>query len=196
MQARRGKSSLVNLIPRFYDVTEGTVFVNGRNVRDWPLAALRASIGVVQQEAILFSGMIRENLRWGNPDATDEMVEEAASVAQAHRFILDFPHGYDTELGQRGINLSGGQKQRLCIARALLRKPDILILDDSTSAVDLSTEARFREALTTMPCKTTVFLIARRISKYISPKWVKGTLAFLTQPHLFRRVCSMMVAGR
>ena len=163
-----GKSTLVNLIPRFYDATAGEVLVHGRDVRTFALDELRGSIGVVLQEAILFSGTIRDNIRWGKQDATDDQVMEAAKAAQAHEFVMGFPDGYDTVVGQRGVNLSGGQKQRLSIARALLRTPDILILDDSTSAVDLATEARFRKALSGLMGKTTVLLIAQRINSVMS----------------------------
>lgn len=163
-----GKSTLVNLIPRFYDVTEGEVLVHGRNVKTYPLDALRGSIGTVLQQAVLFSGTVRDNIRWGRQDASDEAVEEAAKAAQAHDFVMGFPDGYDTMIGQQGVNLSGGQKQRLSIARALLRKPPILILDDSTSAVDLATEARFRQALANLMGTTTVLLIAQRINSVMN----------------------------
>ena len=159
-----GKSTLVSLIPRLYDVTEGAVLIDGQNVRNIPLELLRSSVGFVLQESILFTGSIRENLRWGKEDATDEEIERAARMAQAHEFIMDFPEGYDTLLGQRGVNLSGGQKQRLAIARAILKEPPILILDDSTSAVDLGTESRIQAALNQMRRKPTIFVIAQRIS--------------------------------
>jgi ATP-binding cassette subfamily B multidrug efflux pump len=159
-----GKSSLVNLIPRLYDVTTGAVLVDGNDVRDYPLEALRAGIGVVLQKNTLFSGTIRENLLWGQEDATQAEIEVACQDAQAHDFILSFPEGYDTQLGQGGVNLSGGQKQRLCIARAILKQPRILILDDSTSAVDSATEALIRESFDRHLAQTTVFIIAQRIS--------------------------------
>ncbi len=159
-----GKSTLVNLIPRFYDATEGEVLVDGINVKDYPLEDLRHRIGMVLQNNVLFSGTIRENLLWGNPDATEEEVIQAAKDAQAYDFILSFPKGFDTWLEQGGVNVSGGQKQRLCIARAMLRKPSILILDDSTSAVDSATEALIRESFHENLKDTTVFLIAQRIS--------------------------------
>ena len=159
-----GKSTLVNLIPRFYDATEGEVLVDGINVKDYPLEDLRHRIGMVLQNNVLFSGTIRENLLWGNPDATEEEVIQAAKDAQAYDFIMSFPKGFDTWLEQGGVNVSGGQKQRLCIARAMLRKPSILILDDSTSAVDSATEARIRESFHENLKDTTVFLIAQRIS--------------------------------
>lgn len=159
-----GKTTLVNLIPRLYDATTGAVLVDGVDVRDYPLETLRAQIGVVLQKNTLFSGTIRDNLRWGDPDATQAELEAACRAAQAHDFILDFPDGYDTLLGQGGVNLSGGQKQRLSIARAMLKKPKILILDDSTSAVDSTTESRIRQAFLQELHATTVFIIAQRIS--------------------------------
>ncbi len=158
------KSSMVQLIPRLYDTTGGEVLVDGRNVRDYRLDELRKSIGVVLQKNELFSGTIIENLRWGNPDATFEEVEEAARAAEAHDFVMSFEKGYDTVLGRGGVNVSGGQKQRLCIARALLRKPKILILDDSTSAVDSTTELKIRANLQRLMKDTTVFIITQRIN--------------------------------
>ncbi len=136
-----GKSTLVNLIPRFYDVTGGEILLDGRDVRDYALDDLRGRIGMVLQNNVLFSGTIRENLLWGNPDATEEEIIQAAKDAQAYDFIMSFPDGLDTHIDQGGVNVSGGQKQRLCIARAMLRRPEVLILDDSTSAVDSTTEA-------------------------------------------------------
>ncbi len=159
-----GKSSLVNLIPRFYDVTGGSVLVDGVDVRDYPLEELRARIGMVLQTNILFTGTVRENLLWGKPDATEEEIVQAAKDAQAYDFIKQLPQGFDTELTQGGTNVSGGQKQRLCIARAMLRKPAILILDDSTSAVDSATEAAIRESFHHNLKDTTVIIIAQRIS--------------------------------
>ncbi|BCY16717.1 ABC transporter [Leptolinea sp. HRD-7] len=159
-----GKTSLINLIPRLYDTTSGAVLVDGVDVRDYKLKDLREGIGVVLQKNILFSGSIKDNLRWGNETATDEQIEEACRDAQIHEFIASLPNGYDTELGQGGVNVSGGQKQRLCIARAMLKKPKILILDDSTSAVDTATEAKIREAFYHNLADTTVFVIAQRIS--------------------------------
>lgn len=159
-----GKSSLVQLIPRLYDVSEGRVLVDGRDVRDFTIDSLREGIGVVLQKNTLFSGTIAQNLRWGNENATDEEVIEAAKAAQAHDFIEALPNGYDSWLEQGGVNVSGGQKQRLCIARAMLKKPAILILDDSTSAVDTATESRIRRSFDTMLGHTTVFIIAQRIS--------------------------------
>jgi ATP-binding cassette subfamily B protein len=159
-----GKSSLVNLIPRFYDVTDGAVLVDDVDVRDYPLEQLRSRIGMVLQTNILFTGTIRENLLWGKPDATEEELIQAAKDAQAYDFIMSFPDGFDTYLDQGGVNVSGGQKQRLCIARAMLRKPAILILDDSTSAVDSTTEAAIRQSFATNLKDTTVIIIAQRIS--------------------------------
>jgi len=159
-----GKSTLVHLIPRLYDVSAGAVLVDGHDVRDYSLETLRAGIGVVLQKNNLFSGTIRDNLLWGREDATQAEIEAACRDAQAHEFILSFPKGYDTVLGQGGVNLSGGQKQRLCIARAILKGPKILILDDSTSAVDSATEASIRESFDHHLAQITVFIIAQRIS--------------------------------
>jgi ATP-binding cassette subfamily B protein len=159
-----GKSSLVNLIPRFYDVTGGAVLVDDVDVRDYPLEELRSRIGMVLQTNVLFTGTIRENLLWGKPDATEEEMIQAAKDAQAYDFIMSFPEGFDTYLDQGGVNVSGGQKQRLCIARAMLRKPAILILDDSTSAVDSTTEAAIRSSFAKNLKDTTVIIIAQRIS--------------------------------
>ena len=159
-----GKSSLVNLIPRFYDVTGGAVLVDDLDVRDYPLEELRSRIGMVLQTNVLFTGTIRENLMWGRDDATEEEMIRAAKDAQAYDFIMSFPEGFDTVLTQGGTNVSGGQKQRLCIARAMLRKPAILILDDSTSAVDSATEAAIRESFAKNLKDTTVIIIAQRIS--------------------------------
>ena len=159
-----GKSSLVNLIPRFYDVTGGAVLVDGVDVRDYPLEELRARIGMVLQNNVLFTGTVRENLLWGKPDAGEEELIQAARDAQAYDFIMGLPDGFDTYLAQGGVNVSGGQKQRLCIARAMLRKPAVLILDDSTSAVDSATEAKIRESFHQNLKDTTVIIIAQRIS--------------------------------
>ena len=159
-----GKSSLVNLIPRFYDVTGGAVLVDGMDVRDYPLEQLRARIGMVLQTNVLFSGTIRENLMWGREDATEEEMVQAAKDAQAYDFIMSFPDGFDTLLTQGGTNVSGGQKQRLCIARALLKHPKILILDDSTSAVDTRTDAMIRQAFREEIPGTTKLIIAQRVS--------------------------------
>ena len=156
------KSSLIQLISRLYDTTEGTVKVGGRDVRDYDLDSLRNQVAVVLQKNILFSGTIRENLRWGNKDASDEELVQACKLACADEFITQFPDGYDTYIEQGGTNVSGGQKQRLCIARALLKKPKILILDDSTSVVDTRTDARIRSALREYIPETTKIIIAQR----------------------------------
>jgi len=163
-----GKSTLVNLIPRFYDPTSGKVAVNGIDLRQANLGSLQMRIGVVPQESILFSGSIRENLRYGRPTATDAEVEQAAKAAQIHAFIQSLPEGYDTHIEQRGANLSGGQKQRMAIARALVVKPDYLILDDSTSAVDVETEASIQEAIRQMMRGKTIFMVAQRISTVLN----------------------------
>lgn len=159
-----GKTSLVQLIPRLYDVMEGRVLVGGHDVRDYRLDTLRNSVAVVLQKNVLFSGTIKGNLRWGNENATDEELEKACKAAQAHDFITSFPDGYDTDLGQGGVNVSGGQKQRLSIARALLKQPKIIILDDSTSAVDTATDSKIRQALKENLINTTKIIIAQRIT--------------------------------
>jgi ATP-binding cassette subfamily B multidrug efflux pump len=164
-----GKTSLVHLIPRFYDVGAGRVLVDGHDVRELEQETLRRQIGIALQEVVLFSGTIRDNIRYGHPQATDDEVIAAAKMAQAHEFILSFPEGYDTQLGQRGVNLSGGQKQRIAIARALLVQPAILILDDSTSSVDVETESKIQAALENdqnvfQHKQRTSFIIAQRIS--------------------------------
>ena len=156
------KSTLIQLISRLYDVTEGSVKVGGHDVREYDIEALRNQVAVVLQKNVLFSGTIKENLRWGNKDATDEEIKEACVLAQADEFVSSFPEGYDTYIEQGGANVSGGQKQRLCIARALLKKPKILILDDSTSAVDTHTDALIRRAFKTYIPETTKIIIAQR----------------------------------
>lgn len=158
------KSSLIQLISRLYDATEGTVKVGGLDVRDYDLESLRNQVAVVLQKNVLFSGTIKENLRWGNQEAADEELIEACKLAQADEFISRFPNGYDTYIEQGGANVSGGQKQRLCIARALLKKPKILILDDSTSAVDTKTDMLIRQAFKTYIPETTKLIIAQRIA--------------------------------
>lgn len=158
-----GKTTLVQMIPRLYDPDEGEVLVDGVNVKEYSLEHLREGVGMVLQKNVLFSGTIRENLMWGDENASEEEVEKAAAAAQAG-FIRDFTEGYETELGQGGVNVSGGQKQRLCIARALLKKPKILILDDSTSAVDTATEAKIRESFSGLLKETTKIIIAQRIT--------------------------------
>lgn len=159
-----GKSSLVQLIPRLYDVTEGSVKVGGRDVREYDIKSLRDSVAMVLQKNLLFSGTIKENLRWGNENATNEEIIDACKMAQADDFVRSFPDGYDTKIEQGGTNVSGGQKQRLCIARALLKKPKILILDDSTSAVDTKTDALIRAGFKSYIPETTKIIIAQRIA--------------------------------
>ncbi len=168
-----GKSTLIHLIPRFYDVTAGRITLDGIDIRDLPIDSLRSQVGIAMQEAVLFSGTIRDNIRYGRPTASDAAVVEAAQAAQAHDFIMTLPAGYDTILGQRGVNLSGGQKQRLSIARALLVRPRVLVLDDSTSAVDFETEAKIEAALAEVLMdeyarSTTVFVVAQRISTVLN----------------------------
>ena len=163
-----GKSSLIQLIPRFYDVSSGRVTIDDVDVRDINEATLRQKISIALQESVLFSGTIRDNIRYGRPDASDEAVIETAKIAQAHDFISSFPNGYDAIVGQRGVNLSGGQKQRIAIARALLTQPDLLILDDSTSAVDVETEAKLQDALISLRQGRTSFVVAQRISTVLS----------------------------
>ena len=158
------KSSLIQLIPRLYDVTEGCVKVGGQDVRSYNLESLRNQVAVVLQKNVLFSGTIKDNLRWGNPNATDEEMQEACRLAQADEFIQQFPDQYDTWIEQGGSNVSGGQKQRLCIARALLKKPKILILDDSTSAVDTRTDALIRKGFREFIPETTKIIIAQRVA--------------------------------
>lgn len=158
-----GKSTLVQLLPRLYDVFSGNLIVGGNDVKDYDLEILRNEIAMVLQKNVLFSGTIRENLLWGNENATDDEIIEACKLAQAHDFITSFPNGYETELGQGGVNVSGGQKQRLCIARALLKNPKILILDDSTSAVDTATEGKIRKAFAEKLPHTTKIIISQRV---------------------------------
>jgi ATP-binding cassette subfamily B protein len=159
-----GKTSVINLIPRFYDVNSGQICIDGHDVKDLKLDSLRGAIGMVLQDNILFSGSIRDNIAYGKPTATIEDVQAAAKAAQAHEFITAMPHGYDTVVGERGVGLSGGQKQRIAIARALLINPRILILDDSTSAVDAETEFQIQQALDKLMKNRTTFVIAQRIS--------------------------------
>ncbi|NLX36876.1 MAG: ABC transporter ATP-binding protein [Chloroflexi bacterium] len=163
-----GKSTIINLIPRFYDVTEGAVLIDGYDVRDLTLDSLRSQIGIVLQETTLFEGTIRENLAFGRADASQEAIEQAARAAEAHEFIMSFTDGYDTHVGERGVTLSGGQKQRIAIARALLRDPRILILDDATSSVDLSTEFRIQQALERLMAGRTSIVIAQRVATVLN----------------------------
>lgn len=163
-QTGAAKSTLVQLIPRLYEATEGTVYIDGHPVYEYPLKELRDSIAMVLQKNTLFSGTVKDNLRWGKEDATDREIEDACRIACVDEFIDRLEHGYDTELGQGGVNVSGGQKQRLCIARAVLKSPKVIILDDSTSAVDTATEAKIREGLAGSMPGTTKIIIAQRIS--------------------------------
>ncbi len=163
-----GKSTLVHLIPRFYDVDDGSVMLDGVDVRELSLHQLRTHVGVALQEPVLFSGTVRDNIRYGRPDASEEAVIAAAKAAQAHGFITSFPEGYDTHIGQRGVNLSGGQKQRVAIARALLVEPEVLILDASTSNVDVQTEIEIERALEQVMANATTFVIAQRISSVLT----------------------------
>lgn len=158
---------MVQLIPRLYDVNSGSVLVDGVDVKEYSLKNLRDGVGMVLQKNVLFSGSIEENLKWGDENATQKEIEKAAQAAQADGFINAFTDGYNMELGQGGVNVSGGQKQRLCIARALLKKPKILILDDSTSAVDTATEAKIRQAFSTTLKDTTKIIIAQRITSVV-----------------------------
>jgi len=159
-----GKTSLVNLIPRFYDATVGEVIVDGINVKDYPLKKLRDKIGVVPQKAVLFKGSIRENMRWGNKNATDEEIMEAINIAQAGEIVAQKKEGLDFLIEQGGKNLSGGQRQRFTIARAIVKKPEILILDDSASALDFATDAALRKALRELPWNPTIFIVSQRTS--------------------------------
>jgi ATP-binding cassette, subfamily B, multidrug efflux pump len=163
-----GKSTIINLIPRFYDVREGRVLVDGNDIRDVTLESLRSQIGIVLQETNLFDGTIRDNIAFGCPEATDEEIERVAKAAEAHDFVMRFPNGYDTHVGERGVNLSGGQKQRIAIARALLLDPAILILDDATSSVDLSTEYRIQKALTNLMQGRTSIVVAQRVATVLN----------------------------
>ena len=186
-----GKSSIVNLIPRFYDVTEGSVYVDGKDVRDYELNDLRNRISIVLQRTELFGGTITENIRWGKEDATLDEIRDVTRIAQADDFIMSFANGYDTIVGERGSSLSGGQKQRIAISRALIRDPEILIFDDSTSALDLSTEAKLYKALRETYQDTTIILIAQRVASAKNAKKIavidKGELvAFDSHDNLIK----------
>ena len=159
-----GKTTLCSLIPRFYDVTDGEIRIDGKNIKDVTLKSLRSNIGVVQQDTYLFMGTIRENIRYGKPEATDEEIIEAAKNANAHEFIMSFEKGYDTDIGQRGTKLSGGQKQRLSIARVFLKNPPILIFDEATSALDNESEQVVQESLEKLARNRTTFVIAHRLT--------------------------------
>jgi ATP-binding cassette subfamily B protein len=163
-----GKSSIVNLVPRFYDVASGRITWNGVDIREVRQSDLLAEVGVVPQETVLFSGTVRDNIRYGKPDASESEVTAAAKAAQAHDFIMNLPDGYDTRVEERGVNLSGGQKQRIAIARALLLKPSILILDDSTSSVDVETETKIQNAMKSWLDESTSFVVAQRISTVLN----------------------------
>ena len=163
-----GKSTIANLLPRFYDVTEGSITVEGMDVRDVTLSSLREQIGIVPQETMLFSGTVWENIRYGRLDATNEEIVEAAKAANADEFIRQLPNGYDTKLGERGVNISGGQRQRLAIARAILKDPQILILDEATSALDTESEKVVQAALDRLMVGRTSFVIAHRLSTILS----------------------------
>ncbi|MBQ9133235.1 MAG: ABC transporter ATP-binding protein [Clostridia bacterium] len=200
------KTTLVQLIPRLYDTTEGTVKVGGRDVRSYDIETLRGAVAMVLQKNLLFSGTIKENLRWGNPDATDEELIHACKLAQADEFVQSFPSGYDTYIEQGGSNVSGGQKQRLCIARALLKKPKILILDDSTSAVDTKTDAFIRAGFKEYIPETTKIIIAQRISSVMDADLIlvmengriaaKGTHDELMQTsEIYREIYEQQIGG-
>jgi ATP-binding cassette subfamily B protein len=201
-----GKSSLVHLIPRFYDVSDGAVTLDGVNVREVDEGVLHRHIGVALQETVLFSGSIRDNIRFGRPDASEEEVIAAAKMAQAHDFVTSFPEGYDTLVGQRGVNLSGGQKQRLAIARALLIQPAVLILDDSTSSVDMETEIKIQDALRVFMRGRTCFVIAQRISTVLNADKIlvldggrlvaEGThRELLAQSAIYREICASQLGN-
>jgi ATP-binding cassette subfamily B protein len=190
-----GKSSLVALLPRFYDVTSGYVSVGGVDVRDVKVEQLRSSIAIVPQKTTLFTGTILENIQWGRPGATRSDIEQAAKIAQAHDFITAFPEGYDTMLGQGGVNLSGGQKQRVSIARALVRNPSILILDDCTSSVDTATESKIRQGLGAFMHNLTSFVITQRITSVLRADRIlvleNGTMAGLGTHHQLMTSCNV-----
>ena len=202
-----GKSTLVQLIPRLYDVTEGCVRVGGEDVRRYDLDTLRGGVAMVLQKNQLFSGTIRENLRWGNPDATDDELAEACRLAAADEFISSFPEGYDTRIEQGGTNVSGGQKQRLCIARALLKRPKVLILDDSTSAVDMRTDAVIRAGFASYIPDTTKIIIAQRVASVMEADMIllleNGTIAargtheeLLAASEHYRELCREQMGGK
>jgi ATP-binding cassette subfamily B multidrug efflux pump len=176
-----GKTTLVNLIARFYDATEGRVLIDGADIRTVRQDSLLAQVGIVPQDTVLFSGTVRDNIRYGRPEASEAEVLKAAQAAQAHEFILELPNGYDTHVEERGVNLSGGQKQRIAIARALLTRPSILILDDSTSSVDVETETKIQAALDDLMQDRTCFVVAQRISTVLKAEKIvvieKGRIA-------------------
>ena len=200
------KSTLVQLIPRLYDATAGSVRVGGRDVRSYSLESLRDGVGIVLQKNVLFSGTIRENLLWGSPEATEDELQAACRTACADEFIRTLPEGLDTRLDQGGVNLSGGQRQRLCIARALLKRPKILIFDDSTSAVDTATESRIREALEAIPSMTKLVIAQRILSVMHADKIVilddgrihaVGThQSLLAESSIYREIYESQKGGR
>ena len=201
-----GKSSLVQLIPRLYDVTEGQVKVGGVDVRDYDIKTLRDSVAMVLQKNQLFSGTIKDNIRWGDENATDEEIINACKLAQADEFIKSFPDGYDTYIEQGGTNVSGGQKQRLCIARAIIKSPKILILDDSTSAVDTKTDAKIRDGFKSLLPETTKIIIAQRVSSVENADMIivldSGEVAdigsheeLLSRCNIYREVYEQQVSG-
>ena len=194
-----GKSTLVQLIPRLYDVMRGSVRIDGHDVKEYDLVELRNKVSMVLQKNMLFSGTIRDNMRWGDPNATDEQIREACRIACADSFVMSFPDAYDTDLGQGGSNVSGGQKQRLCIARAILRKPKIMILDDSTSAVDTATDEKIRKGLREVLANTTKLIIAQRINSIMGADMIvvldHGTISdtgthdeLMTRSRIYREV--------
>lgn len=200
-----GKTTLVGLIPRFFDVNRGRVLIDGVDIRQMPLATLRARIGYVPQKAVLFTGTVAENIRYGRPDATDDEVHRAGRIAQADEFVSQLPDSYGAPIAQAGVNLSGGQKQRLAIARALVRQPDILVLDDSFSALDYHTDARLRAALRDVANRTTVFIVAQRVSTVIHADRIvvldEGRVAgigrhdeLLTQSEVYREIVASQLS--
>ena len=201
-----GKTSLIQLISRLYDATEGSVKVGGIDVKEYDLTSLRDAVSVVLQKNVLFSGTIKENLKWGNKEATDSEIEEAAKLAQAYDFVMSFPDGFDSKIEQGGTNVSGGQKQRLCIARALLKKPKILILDDSTSAVDTRTDALIRKGFREYIPETTKIIIAQRVASVMDSDMIviidNGTIAatgthdeLIKTSDIYREIYEQQIGG-
>jgi ATP-binding cassette subfamily B protein len=202
-----GKTTLVNLIPRFYDATKGRVTIDGLDVRELTLQSIREKIAISLQEPILFSGTVKENIAYGKPDASPQEIETAAKTSQSLEFIESLPNGYENNVGQRGSGLSGGQKQRIAIARALLVKPKILILDDSTSSVDVQTEAKIQESLETLMGKSTIFIIAQRISTVLKADKIivldKGTIVavghhsqLMKESPIYKEIYDSQLGGR